>query len=735
MTEGPLAGLTVLEVPDSVAIRYCGKLFAHHGARVLQAGQPSNVGVGYGGPASAAFAEWLDHGKTRLTNGRPTGIDLVVGTDPAGAGIAGALQLALTWFDPRGPYRDWQGTDALIQALSGVAFAVGPAEGPPLLPRGHAPQLVGGATGFIAAMAGLIGRTNGWAGTRIDVDVLSANLCFAESQVVSSGLTGDRSVRRGINRFTTYPGGVYPAADGWIGVTALTPAQWTSLCDLADLPDLGREPRYQVLANRFADAEILEPQLLAAFARRPAAFWVEEGQRRRIPMAPMPDLAGLPQVPHWRERGSFAPVPGMPQAAGPAMPFHFHRVGPEQPPRDPPATPPALPLQGINVLDLSMGWAGPLAARHFADLGADVVKVESCGYFDWWRGWDGDMTADPPPYETRGSFLMVNRNKRAITLDFKTEDGRALVRRLAAQADVLIENHAPGVLDKLGVGAIGLAEANPGLIAISMGAFGSRGPWRSFRAYGSTVEQASGLPFVNGRASDPPTMQHVAYGDPVGGVYGAAACLIALYADRRRRNSTWIDLGQVECLFQLGADAIIAQSLQPAPLRREGSTHPASLLRICVTTAGTDSWLAVSTETMQQQDALARVVGAQGDVLTAALTAWSATRTAEESAAHLQAAGVPAAVVRPAHDLPNDPQLRQTGFWQPMERQFVGSHIMPLAPYRLDGAAPPLVRPAPTLGQHNHDILGSRAELGPEDLARLERQGVIGTRPPAMRAE
>jgi crotonobetainyl-CoA:carnitine CoA-transferase CaiB-like acyl-CoA transferase len=214
-----------------------------------------------------------------------------------------------------------------------------------------------------------------------------------------------------------------------------------------------------------------------------------------------------------------------------------------------------------------------------------VVKVESCGYFDWWRGWDGDMSADPPPYERRPAFLMVNRNKRGVTLDLKTEDGRTLLRRLAARADVLIENHAPGVLDRLGVGAARLARENPGLIVLSMGAFGSRGPWRGFRAYGSTVEQASGLPFVNGRTDDPPTMQHVAYGDPVSGLYGAVACLAALYPARTMRRGTWIDLGQVECLFQLCADAVIAQSLRPDPLPREGSRHPGSILRTCVPAA------------------------------------------------------------------------------------------------------------------------------------------------------
>jgi len=729
MINDALAGLTVSEHSDNVAIRYCGKLFAAHGARVIQATPPSRTGVGYGGAASEAFASWLDHGKHRHSAPDAASTDLVISGQPTSGALSHALHLTLTWFDPHGPYRDWHGSDALIQALSGVAFAVGPVAGPPLLPRGHAPQLIGGATGFIAALAGLVGRGNGWRGKHIEVDVLSANLCFMESQVATLALGTDKALRRGINRFSTYPGGIYPAADGWIGVTALTPAQWTAFCDMIGLPELGRTPRYQVLTNRLADSAVLEPQLSDALARRPAAYWLEEGQRCRIPMAPVPDLAEVVRTPHWMERGSFAPVGGMPEAIGPAMPFHFHQFSAEQTRlRSPPAAS-TLPLQGISVLDLSMGWAGPLAARHFADLGADVLKVESCGYFDWWRGWDGDMNADPPPYETRPSFLMVNRNKRGITLDFKTEDGRTLLRRLAAQSDVLIENHAPGVLDRLGVGAAALAEANPGLIALSMGAFGARGPWRGFRAYGSTVEQASGLPFVSGRAKDAPTMQHVAYGDPVAGVYGAMACLIALYAGRRQRVSTWIDLGQVECLFQLGADAIIAQSLCAEPLPREGSAHPASLLRICIPAAGQDEWLAVSIETEQQLQALSLFLDVTAaDQIELALEDWCTVRYAQDAARALQSAGVPAAIVRPAHALPDDPQLSAAGFWHWLERPFIGRHLVPAAPYRLDGVAPPFARPAPTLGQHNQDVLGERLGVDAAEFERLEHEGVIGTR-------
>ena len=228
-------------------------------------------------------------------------------------------------------------------------------------------------------------------------------------------------------------------------------------------------------------------------------------------------------------------------------------------------------------------------------------------------------------------------------------------------------------------------------------------------------------------------MQHVAYGDPVGGIFGAVACLTALYAGRKRRVGTWIDLGQVECLFQLCADAVIAQSLRPDKLPPEGSAHPASILRACVPTARPDEWLAVSVETEQQRAKLAQLVG-EAAGLEAALASWSARLSADEVAARLQEAGVPAAPVRPAHDLLDDPQLREAGFWQRRERRFVGTHVVPLAPYRLDGLPPPLKRVAPTLGEHNAEILTGRAGLGPAELTRLERLSVIGTRA-ALRPE
>jgi crotonobetainyl-CoA:carnitine CoA-transferase CaiB-like acyl-CoA transferase len=734
----PLTGLRVLEMPGAVATRYCGRLFAKHGATVLQLGAPDGTGVGYGGKASEAYAVWLDHGKRRVDDIASAGtLDLII-AGPTADAIAAAdvargadtIRVGLTWFAPDGPYRDWTGSDAVIQAMSGVAYATGPKDGRPMLPRGHAPQVVAGATAFIAALGAIIGRDNGWSGRLVDLDILSANLCFTEGGAAALALTGDKVVRRGVNRFSpTFPGGIYQASDGWIGVTALTPPQWASFCDMIGRPELAKDPRYATSLQRQDRADELDPILVPALRAQSAKWLLEEGQRRRIPMAPVPSLADLPRTLHWQGRASFLPVPGV-RAFGPSMPFHIQAAAADQAapaPREPAKT---LPLESVRVLDLAMGWAGPLAARHFADLGADIVKVESCAHYDWWRGFDGIIDGDPPPYETRHAFLMVNRNKRGVTLDLKAESGKALVRRLAARADVMIENYAPGVLDRLGLGAKAMTEAVPGLIAISMGAFGASGPWSGFRAYGSTVEQASGLPFANGEADGPPTMQHVAYGDPIGGLYGAIACLIALYGRKHERAGAVIDLGQVECLFQLGADAIVAQSTQTELLARDGSRHPLSKLRMVGGETG--AWWAVSAETDAQWNAVARIAGAAATLdqraMEDAVRTWSAGKPRDAIVAAFQAAGVASGPIHAAQDLLNDPQLVASGFWRRAERRFIGNHVVPLSPYRLDGATPPLRAPAPTLGEHNDVVLGCDLGLTRGELDKLAVEGVIGTR-------
>jgi crotonobetainyl-CoA:carnitine CoA-transferase CaiB-like acyl-CoA transferase len=757
----PLAGLNVVEYPGSVATRYCGRLFARHGATVTQVGAPAATSVGYGGAASDAYASWLDDGKHRASDlsaaiaAAGGKVDLIIAgldgrsIEAADAAIrstplGNAIRVGITWFAPEGPYAQWTGSDAIIQAMSGVAHPTGAIDGAPMLARGHAPQVVAGATAFIAGLAAVIGRDAGWRGRRIDLDILEANLCFMEGSVATDALGEKRTDRHGVNRFKTmFPVGIYRTSDGWIGVTANSPAQWVDLCDMIGLPQLARDERLKLTVQRVAHADELHPLLAAAFLTNTSDAWLVEGQRRRVPLAPVPDLAQLPELPHWKGRRSFAPVPGYAAAVGPTMPFHIESLPPVAA-DDGPARPKAeRPLEAVRVLDLSMGWSGPLATRHLADLGAEVIKGESCVHLDWWRGFYTDISISPPPYETRPNFLMVNRNKRGATLDLKSEAGRKLVFALARSSDVMIENYAPGALDKLGLSARTMIGVKPDLVHLSMGAFGATGPWRGFRGYGTTVEQASGLPFVNGEPDDPPTMQHAAYGDPVAGLFGAVACLVGLYDRARRKRGALIDLGQVECLFQLGADAIIAQSLQRERLARDGSRHPLAVLRCVCPTSTARKWIAVTAETPARWNVLARAIGRsdlaladgtldalkrQEESLEAALHEWCAQREGKEAVATLQAAGISAGPVHATLDLLDDPQLRQSGFWRYADRAFIGKHLTPHAPYTLDGERPPLTNPTPTLGQHNAEVLCGILGLSPAEVERLERDNVIGTR-------
>ena len=404
-------------------------------------------------------------------------------------------------------------------------------------------------------------------------------------------------------------------------------------------------------------------------------------------------------------------------------------------------------LAGVRVVDLSMGWAGPLAARHLADMGADVVKVEGCVRFDWWRGWEATQQwIDEGGAEKSPAFNTVNRNKRGITLDLATSAGSDLLKRLVAISDVVVENYSAGVLPKLGLSFEVLREANPAIVMISMPAFGNDGPWRDFRAYGSTVEQASGLPHLSGSPADPPTMVHVALGDAVGGLNGAAALLAALREKTRTGRGQHLDLSQSQCLFPLGIKGILAQSATGEAPPRRGNRSERHAPHGAFPCAGEDEWIVVQVRSEAQWQALAdhaancgderlRGFGDVADRLTRvdelerALAAFTAEHVAELLTAELQALGVPAGHVASGLELGDDPHLCARGFWKTMRRDHVGELPHPAAPYRLGERPFDIDNAAPTLGQHNREVLSELLGLGDAEIDELQAQGVIGDKP------
>ncbi len=767
----PLSGLRVLEVGAGMALAYAGKLCADFGAELWKAEPPGGDALRQVPPLlageSAVFA-WANTNKRSVTatparlRALLAGADLLLDGRTAAERAAllldrpGLVSVAVTPFGTDGPYRDFVATDEVLRGLAGVYFTTGPEAGPPALHGGCAGEVLGGIAGFIAAAAGLWGG----GGRRLEAATLEANLAVTEYHIAQAVMTPALVKRWGVNRhFPTCPMGVYPCAEGWLGVTVVTPAQWRGFCEMVGLPELGRDPELVVGVNRAARLDELEAAFMPRLRERPAEAWFAEALARKLPIVVVPDMAGLLATPAHRARGAIATVRlGEASFEGPALPQYLTltpplRDGPAPlagehdgvalpEPRAPGQAAAGLPLAGLTVLDLSMGWAGPVCTRMLGDLGARVLKVEAIQYPDWWRG------VDPRPaffaekqYETNTRFNALNRNKQGITLDLTRPEGVALLKRLVRLSDAVVENYAAEVLPKLGLDYAALSAERPDLVMVSMAACGSTGPWRDLRAYGSTLEHASGLPSVSGEAGWPPMTNHLAYGDPVGGNNACAALLLGLLHRKRTGQGQHIDLSQVECMLPLVAPYIVAQSVTGAPGGRLGNRHAQHVPQGVFACAAPDSWLTIAVVDDAAWARLAGLLGrpelagldaparrAREAELEALLANWSRGRGDAEAMLALQAVGVAAGVCRHPALLPEDPQLVQRGCFQPTDRAFVGRHLQLSSPFRLEGQGPLVVRgPAPTLGQHNAAVLGGLLGLSAAELVRLAAEGLIGT--------
>jgi crotonobetainyl-CoA:carnitine CoA-transferase CaiB-like acyl-CoA transferase len=791
----PFEGIRVIEIGAGTALSFCGKLFADFGAQVVKVEPPGGDParreaplVDVGARQESAYFGWLNTNKQSVIAKLDDAADrarlreLVAGSDvlldaralqqPPGPAFAlhgeggGAVQVEITftWFGSDGPYSGFAGTDAVCRALAGVIHSAGPVEGPPLVPHDSQSGIAAGLAAFSTAAAGLYGRSQGR--RRYELNVHEALLHLVEIDL-GLAMEGRSRPRAGINRFgSQHPAAIYPTSDGWLGIFTVTAAQWRGLCKVLGRPDLAQDPRFLDGGERLTRADELDAIMTPILATRSAADWFALCAAERLPVVIVPDMGQLLAQQVHRDRGAFVPVRlGQATFEGPILPQRMNEAGPLPGGRAPlagehdagslavkAATPsteeaPAgsLPLQGVRIIDLTMGWAGPFATRHLGDLGAEVIKVESIGYPDWWRGVSySDAYYQDRLYEKSAYFNLMNRNKLDVTLDLTSAEGCGLLKELVAGAHAVIENYSAEVLPKLGLDYPALAAVNPGIVMVSMPAFGTDNAWSNTRAYGGTLEQASGLPMVSGFPHWPPTMTSYAYGDPIGGYNAAAALMIGLAAQQRSGHGRFINMSQVEGMLSLVAPSIIEQSVHGRVGPRIGNRHPVHAPHGCFRCGGDDAWIVISVATDEQwqslcnaigradlaQDAdLAQVDGRRGrqDELEAAIAVWTAQRDADAAMALFQSHGVPAGAARSIPALLDDPHLVARGFWRTVPRPFVGHYIAGSTFYREHGKPAPLRSAAPTLGQHNGQVLGSVLGLGPERLAALAARGVIGT--------
>ncbi|MBI2871740.1 MAG: CoA transferase [Chloroflexi bacterium] len=406
-------------------------------------------------------------------------------------------------------------------------------------------------------------------------------------------------------------------------------------------------------------------------------------------------------------------------------------------------------FRGVRILDMTHFLAGPEVTRHLANLGAQVIKVESLQHFDAARNL-GTPKGEGPLYELSSTYIHYNRHKQGITLNLYDPRGVKTFKELARISDAVTENFPCGTLERLGVAPEALWEVNPTLVVFRMGAFGATGSWRTYPSFATSLGQIGGFWELTGYPDDLPSNFNFAGVDPINGVLAAFALAAGLRHRQRTGKGFVVDFSQLEAFTTLFGDALADYTMNGRVQTRQANRHPGGALQGVYPCQGEDRWVAITVCTDKEWAAFCRVLGeptwcrdarfqtqegrlGHHDELDAHIASWTAERDAWEVAQLLQEAGIAAGhTIKPA-DILEDPHLSQRGCFEEIERPYSGRRPFFRPAIRLSGLPRTPTEPPPTLGQHNHQVLATLLGLAEEELRSLEEAAVIGTNPINLR--
>ena len=405
---------------------------------------------------------------------------------------------------------------------------------------------------------------------------------------------------------------------------------------------------------------------------------------------------------------------------------------------------------------LTQAWAGAMSTQLLADMGAEVIQVESLTRYDPWRGgrgrrnvWGPHPNDDPGelPYNRNSNFNTVNRNKYGITLDLTTQEGKELFLRLVESSDVVAENFAARVMNNLGLGYDVLREVNPSVILLRMPSYGCYGPYSRHPGNGGSTEPMTGMSYLLGYSDGPPMNSGVMYPDPVAGVMGYAAILIALHHRQRTGRGQLIDLSQQETLIAFLGDNVLEYTLGGRAPEREANRDPWMAPHGNYRCRGDDSWIAIAVRSDSEWTELCRVAGrpewagdsrfsdAAGrrghlDEVNGLVESWTEREDADDLMQRLQEAGVPAARVLNAEGVVNNPQLETRGFFETVNHPDAGTYPIAGMAFKLSRTPGRVRMPAPGLGEHSELVLRDHLGLEDHDISDLEKRGITGRNVP-----
>jgi len=788
----PLVGIRVVDLTIERG-ELCGRFLSDLGAEVIrvepQGGSPSRSMAPRDGDHSL-FWTFRNAGKLGVEldldaeAGRAQLDDLlahsdvvVVSDEPGtqdGTGLDAAdlaarhphlVVASITAYGRTGPYAGRDVPDAVIEATGGMAFKAGTHEGGPILP----PGLIGDDTASLmavwAVLCALWQREDTGAGQLID---LSAN--EALSQITDWSLSNwSRSADAGqpSPEMRAGPGPVYtiiPCADGYVRLVVLSPRQWHAIRAWLGEPDYLQDPELDNFVGRMMIAEaVLNPLYCELWAEMSMLDVCEEAQRRGIVCTPILKPDEVLANPHFESRGTFDDV-ALPDGRTMKLPsgwfeFDGERIGPTGPPpavgqhneqvlanlgepRPAPSAPlePSKPLAGLKVMDFGHGGVGVETGHLFGEYGADVVKIESRTYPDFIRVVLGG--------EMSPSFASSSRSKRSLGINAKTERGIELLRQMARDTDVVIENNSTGTMTSMGLGFDVMKAQNPDIVMMSSQLMGSRGRWADWLGYGPNTQVTGGMTHLWSYENDPaPAGSQSIFPDHFAGRTGAVAALANVLGNRRNGDGgVHVEVCQVEQVVGVMGDLLAQESLVPGSVVPRGNHSDHGTPWGLFPTSGDDTWVAVCVRDDAEWAALVEVMGspdwadpsmstadrrAAENEIEAKIAEWTETMSSAEVTDTCLAAGVPAGPMLTGASMSVDPHLEARGYLVKLDQPPIGGMIFEGGAFRATSIIGPDIFPAPGLGEHTREVASGWLGLPDDEIEALVAEGVLETDPPA----
>ena len=745
MSDLPLAGVRVLDLTTRLAGAYAGKMLRDVGADVVVSDARVDTPVW----------RWLHGGK------RSVGLDaaslaahadivLAETVDVAGSGRPGTVTITITDFGTSGPWAGRPASHLTLEAESGSLGSRGIPELPPVAVGGELGEWIAGLYTAAAAVAG-------WATARDANIAESVDVSVYECMLVTLNMHEPlHALFAGSNAFTRWVQvpSIERAKDGWVCFSLVTGQQWLDFAAMIERPDLGEDTSLNNMLGRWPRRREIYAAMEPWLTARTVDEVVDSATAFRLPVAHVTDGSMLTALEHFRSRGVFTRSPDG-DYLQPRPPYLFSGFTPAPAASAPETTTPVAdvaaswqrspqpadravrgrPLDGMRIVDLTAFFAGPSGTGYLAALGADVIKVESVQRPDGIRFAGGQVTQSEGWWEYSWVFHGVNADKRGVTLDLTRDAGIELLHRLLEGADVLIENYSPRVMEQFGLSYDRLAAAYPSLVVTRMPAFGLDGPWAQRVGFALTMEALAGMATITGHPDGKPTCPGGVL-DPIAGMHAAFATLVALEHRAQSDAGQLVEVPMIECALNVCPDPLLTWGATGVVQQRRGNSAPDAIVQDVYPCAGDDAWVAVTVQTREQEHALREILARadlDADDLDAALRRHLADRADEAAVAELCAAGVPAGVVRRPTVAGRTDHVVARGFYEEHAHPIVGTVGYPILPTRFASWSGPVHRrPAPTLGQHNTDVLGHELGIDTDKLAELERDAVIGTRPAGL---